>query len=589
MVILVKEYTLVSLGSAISLRSTDSGFIAEDSKCLAHNSVCWPNFVFRHSPWFPLAVGAGVFGETSFESRGKHPTERKRMINNKDLEPIVLIPHIIETGTTSVTSGNESKTTSLVSNSSEIIITCPIIVDGNEIVPEIPRKEAEQDRLKDQNSELLKQIQELKFKLSNYDKTPVCTKCTDHAKSDCVVKLQQKFKAFEEKISALEIQNAELKTSLQEEKEKSNVKTSSTQQSSEISKKTLQEKKDLELRCIKLSKQVSDFEKILITKRDTFAKERKVLEDKNTEFSKQISVLQDLLEKERQFFKEKKKSFESEKKNSEKRNVGIFNEISDKSKNLQKDFEQERSYFETEISKLMSKISVLSSDILKEQLARSDLKKKFDTITSERNILVAKMKDLEAANVNLSEKISADVINQSPVDNSTESVCSFKTASSSIHDKNAFKKKNVKLITIKSSQIRPSNLFYDKSVDGSVSYYVKSLGKQSKKTQMVWRVKDSSEEKKKDKAFKSTTKAKKNSTHKGKSFGNSDIFYSTNHLIRIAQRKICCSYCGENDFVQRESAHNWTRTSKYKMMTSKYYNLELGLQCQRHWLLNNSV
>ncbi|KAI3673124.1 hypothetical protein L6452_39239 [Arctium lappa] len=69
MVILVKEYTLVSLGSAISPRSTDSGFIAEDSKCLARNSVCWPNFVFRHSPWFPLAVGAGVFGETSFESR----------------------------------------------------------------------------------------------------------------------------------------------------------------------------------------------------------------------------------------------------------------------------------------------------------------------------------------------------------------------------------------------------------------------------------------------------------------------------------------------------------------------------------------
>ncbi|KAI3770034.1 hypothetical protein L6452_01154 [Arctium lappa] len=47
MVILVKEYTLVSLGSAISPRSTDSGFIAEDSKCLAHNSDLW----------FPLAVG----------------------------------------------------------------------------------------------------------------------------------------------------------------------------------------------------------------------------------------------------------------------------------------------------------------------------------------------------------------------------------------------------------------------------------------------------------------------------------------------------------------------------------------------------
>ncbi|KAI3685643.1 hypothetical protein L6452_34897 [Arctium lappa] len=296
-------------------------------------------------------------------STGKHSTERKRMINNNDLEPIVLIPRIIETGTTSVTSGNESKTTSLVSDSSEIIITCPIIVDGNETVPEIPRKEAEQDRLKDQNSELLKQIQELKFKLSNSNKTPVCTKCIDHAKSDCVsiisakeneirekekdlreketdirekekeikerekiivlkektivtcekelklkekkieklqsqlkkteqkssdfqaesVELQQKFTAFEEKISVLEIQNAELIKSIQADKEKSKLETSYTQKISELSKKADQEKKNLELRCIKLSKQVSDFEKVLVTERDTFAKERKVLEAKITE------------------------------------------------------------------------------------------------------------------------------------------------------------------------------------------------------------------------------------------------------------------------------------------------------------------
>ncbi|KAI3693191.1 hypothetical protein L6452_33022 [Arctium lappa] len=42
----VKEYTLVSLGSAISPRSTDSGFIAEDSKCLAHNSDLWSTLCY---------------------------------------------------------------------------------------------------------------------------------------------------------------------------------------------------------------------------------------------------------------------------------------------------------------------------------------------------------------------------------------------------------------------------------------------------------------------------------------------------------------------------------------------------------------
>ncbi|KAI3702199.1 hypothetical protein L6452_27926 [Arctium lappa] len=65
---------------------------------------------------------------------------------------------------------------------------------------------------------------------------------------------------------------------------------------------------------------------------------------------------------------------------------------------------------------------------------------------------------------------------------------------------------------------------------------------------MIWRVKDSSEEKKKYKASASTTNANKNSVHKGNSFGNSDIYYSTNHLIRVAQKKICCSYCGAHDF-----------------------------------------
>ncbi|KAI3729553.1 hypothetical protein L6452_18214 [Arctium lappa] len=250
------------------------------------------------------------------------------------------------------------------------------------------------------------------------------------------VELQTKFKAFEENISALESSNTELKRkiyalvlenvemikSIQADKAKSKQETSSFLQMSDISKKTLQEKKDLEHRCRNLSKQVSDFEKILITERDTFSKERQVLKRKISGLPSQISTLQDLLEKERKLFKEQKKSFDLEKKNYEKRNVGIFKEISEKTKNLEKDFKQEPIHFESEMSMLQSKITVLSSDIQKEQKAKSDLKQKFDTLSNERNILTKQIKDLEAANIEMSEKITPDVIDQSPVDNSTESI-----------------------------------------------------------------------------------------------------------------------------------------------------------------------
>ncbi|KAI3693309.1 hypothetical protein L6452_33143 [Arctium lappa] len=263
---------------------------------------------------------------------------------------------------------------------------------------EIPAIEAERDKLKIQNSSLLNQIQELKAKFVIFEKTSEYAKCINDSKSDFAelkvesVALQNKFKAFEEKIFALEAKNVELMKSFHVDKDKANLEKIYTKKLSEFYKKAFQEKKDLEHRCIKLSKQVSEFEKILITERDTFAKERKVLEDKVIELPKQISVLQDLLEKERQIFQEKKKSFDAEKKISEKRNVGIFKEISEKNKNLEKDFEQERQIFESEISKLTTKLSVISSDILKEQIVRSNLKKKFDTLLDERNILSEKIK-----------------------------------------------------------------------------------------------------------------------------------------------------------------------------------------------------
>ncbi|KAI3669370.1 hypothetical protein L6452_40604 [Arctium lappa] len=182
-----------------------------------------------------------------------------------------------------------------------------------------------------------------------------------------LVGLHSKFKAFEDKISALETKNVYLIKSLSADKEKANLEKVYNQKQFDLSKKALQEKKDLEHRCLKLSKQVSEFEKILITERDTFGKERKVLDDKVVEFSKQIFVLQDLLDKEGKIFQEKKKSFEAEKKISEKRNVGIFKEISEKNKNMETDFEQQRQNFENEISKLSKRLYVLSLDILKEQ------------------------------------------------------------------------------------------------------------------------------------------------------------------------------------------------------------------------------
>ncbi|KAI3702302.1 hypothetical protein L6452_28035 [Arctium lappa] len=266
--------------------------------------------------------------------------------------------------------------------------------------------------------------------------------------------------------------------SLHADKDKDDLEKVYTKKLSDLSKKAFQEKKDLEHRCINLSKQVSKFEKILITERDTFVKERKVLEDKIIELPKQISTLQDLFEKERQIFQEKKKFFDFEKKVFEKKNVGIFKKIPEKNKNLEKDFEQERQIFKSEISRLTAKLLVLSSDILKEQKVRSDFQKKIDTILEEKNVLTENIKQLEAVNVELSDKISADVINQSPYDNSTESVCSFKTA---------------------------STCHYDKSLEKNVY----------KKGQMVWRVNVSPDEKKNDKSSASTSKAKKNNAHKG--------------------------------------------------------------------------
>ncbi|KAI3733999.1 hypothetical protein L6452_13459 [Arctium lappa] len=95
---------------------------------------------------------------------------------------------------------------------------------------------------------------------------------------------------------------------------------------SDFSRKAFEEKKSLELRCVKLSQQVSDFEKVIIIEREKAENEKKKaeLKDINTEFS------------------------------------------------------EEKKIFETGINKLTRKLSELSTNIMKEKNAKSELHKKDD-------------------------------------------------------------------------------------------------------------------------------------------------------------------------------------------------------------------
>ncbi|KAI3770393.1 hypothetical protein L6452_01524 [Arctium lappa] len=287
---------------------------------------------------------------------------------------------------------------------------------------------------------------------------------------------------------------------------------------SDFSRKAFEEKKSLELRCVKLSQQVSDFEKVIILEREKAENEKKKAELKD----------------------------------------------------INKDFSEEKKIFETEIAKLTRKLSELLTNIMKEKNAKSELHKKFDLIEKERNSLSSKIKELEEIvfKVKLTEHNTPESIAQSPKDDLADSNSSSKTTSSS-HFSNVFYNPFYDLddcLTSKSTdQIRPSNLFYDKNVDGSGN--IKKTKSQKKsfwrkdaennKGNWIWRVKGSPEEKKKAESFVHTTNAKWNNASKGKIFGKPDLVYTINQLIRLAQKKISCSYCGSNDFVRKDYVNNW--------------------------------
>ncbi|KAI3681022.1 hypothetical protein L6452_35803 [Arctium lappa] len=240
---------------------------------------------------------------------------------------------------------------------------------------------------------------------------------------------------------------------------------------SDFSRKAFEEKKSLELRCVKLSQQVSDFEKVIILEREKTENDKKKVELKDTNT----------------------------------------------------DFSEEKKIFETEIAKLTGKLAELSTNIMKDKNAKSELHKKFDLIEKERNNLSSKIKELEEIvfKVKLTEHKTPESIAQSPKDDLADSNSSSKTASSS-HISNVFYNpfcdSDDSLTSKSTDQIHPSNLFYDKNVDGSGNFKKTKSQKKSfwrrddekERGNWIWRVKGSSEEKKKEESFVHTMNAKWN-------------------------------------------------------------------------------
>lgn len=288
--------------------------------------------------------------------------------------------------------------------------------------------------------------------------------------------------------------------------------------------------KSCDMKNCQLLKQIYDFEQVLVLERDKFEKERtefqterKGFESKSVEFSLKISDLEKILAKERE------------------------------------EFECKKNVFQNEIKKLTKNLSDLSTNFMKEQKVKSDLQKKYDLFFKENNVLINKVKELEdiVFNVDVSKQASPDTIDQTPLANSTESECSFKTASSSIF-------KNISLNELKRSndfskdQIHPSNLFYNSTFDKlDKDLNVSKDDLVFKRVKMEWRVKGTTTKKKVPKSKVSNSNVKKNNSYQGKSFVKPDVIYSVSQLVRIAQKKLCCSCCGTDDFVNKRYIQHW--------------------------------
>ncbi|KAI3672906.1 hypothetical protein L6452_39007 [Arctium lappa] len=387
-------------------------------------------------------------------------------------------------------------------------------------MPEIPALETENENLKIQNSSLLDQINKLKDDkcLKKYF---VCSECISNSKINFVgiieskekeiLNLQAKLKGSESINSSSNWSKKEsMQRELDELRRRANIACETFDGLRKMNSQIFAERNSLKdkvfslvLKCVKLSQQVSDFEKVIILERDKDEKEKKIAEQKN----------------------------------------------------VNKDFSKEKKVLETEIAKLTRKLSELSTNILKEKKTKSELHKKFDLIAKERNSLSSKIKELEEVvfKVKLTEHKTPESIAQSSRDDLADSEGSLKTASIS-HFSNVSNNPLFCEIDDHTSehkdQIRPSNIFYEKDVDGLGNFKKNESQKkrfwrredEKDRGHWIWRVKESSEEKKEEKSFVHTFNAQRNNAPKGKTFGKPDLVYTINQLIRTATNPLGPKY-----------------------------------------------
>ncbi|KAI3758890.1 hypothetical protein L6452_06462 [Arctium lappa] len=242
----------------------------------------------------------------------------------------------------------------------------------------------------------------------------------------------------------------------------------------------------------KHAKDKSEFEKSFAKKFSDFSRkcvdEKKEVELKCIKLSQQVSDFDKVIVLEREKFAKEKKAIE-------RKNVGFFKEISGQRQDVEKGFEEERCIFETEIKKLTEKLSELSANALKEQKTKSEFMKKIDLLVKKRDNFVSTIKVLE------------------------------KTTSSSIQ-KTVSSKRSVKSF----DQIRSTNLFYDRNIDGSGTHQRR---RRNKEEELVWKkkpVKDGKKELIRKKSCEHAFNDNKNNAHKGKP----DHIYSRDQLLRLS-------------------------------------------------------
>ncbi|KAI3684952.1 hypothetical protein L6452_34181 [Arctium lappa] len=393
-------------------------------------------------------------------------------------------------------------------------------------MPEIPAMEAEIKNLKIQNSSLLDQINRLKDdKIKKYF---VCSDCITNSKTNFAGIIEAKEKEIsnmQAKLKRSESLNSsstwskekQMQIELDDLRRRANIAGDRFDELRKTNSQIFAERDKLKDKVFSLEVEINMMKEKATQDRDNskaqdelkkIEKKRKEIEKENAYFQKKMNELKEKIsldekkmEKERKEFAKKfsefsRKAFE-EKKSMELKCIKLSQtsfklreKISEQRNNVEKDFEEERKVFETEIAKLNKKLSELSTNILKEKNAKAELHKKFDLIAKERNCLSTKIKELEEImfKVKLTGHKTPKSIAQSPRDDLAVSECSFKSATSSIFpdvSNNPFFDVNDNHTSILKEQIHPSNLFYDKNVDGSGN--IKKSKSQQKR---FWRRKD---------------------------------------------------------------------------------------------------